>query len=73
MLNNDLEKDKMLYTLAVMRYKEENPNIDFNELFTDNWNISRDYHLKNIIIAEAIQNKVLVNQTNLYKKYFKKK
>lgn len=32
MPNNFTDKD--LYTIAVLRYKYENPNLDFNNLFS---------------------------------------
>ena len=66
-------QDKDLYTIAVMRYKEENPNIDENNLFSMNWELSRDYKLKTIIIAEAIKNHTTIEQTETYKKQFVKK
>ena len=63
-------QDKDLYVIAVMRYKEENPNIKEEELFPLDWNISNNYHLKTEIIAEAIQNHTLVQNTELYQKKF---
>ena len=39
-------EDKDLYVIAVMRYKEENPDLDMDNLFPMNWNSSDDYHLK---------------------------
>jgi hypothetical protein len=63
-------EDKDLYVLAVMRYKEENPNIDANLLFPQNWDSSDDYHLKVEIIANAIQNNVLISETELYRTSF---
>ena len=64
-------QDKDLYTIAVMRYKEENPNIKGEDLFPMDFNISSNYHLKVEIIAEAMQKKILVVDTELYKNYFK--
>ena len=64
-------KDKDLYTIAVMRYKEENPDIKDDDLFLNDFNISSNYHLKVEIIAEAINNKLLIVDTELYKKNFK--
>lgn len=69
-VDNKLERDKDLYTLAVMRYKEENPNIDVYSSFTDDWNISKNYNLKTTIIADAINNHVLIENTELYKENF---
>lgn len=63
-------QDKDLYTIAVMRYKEENPNIKDEYLFPMDFNLSSNYHLKVDIIAEAIQKKILVVDTELYKNNF---
>lgn len=70
MENNALDKDKELYVVAVMRYKEAHPNIDVNNLFSMEWNLSKNYHLKCIIIAEAILNNILIEDTELYKNNF---
>ena len=59
--------DKDLYTLAVLRYKEENPNLDLDNLFSSDWNLNKNYKLKIEIIAEAIQKHILVEDTDLYK------
>lgn len=64
-------QDKDLYTIAVMRYKDENSNVKDEDLFPMDFNISSNYHLKVEIIAEAIQKKILVVDTELYKNYFK--
>lgn len=64
--------DKELYTIAVLRYKDENPNLS-DDMFSIEWNLCKDYPLKTNIIAEAIQNKVLVENTETYKKVFVKK
>ena len=58
--------DKDLYTLALLRYKEENPNIDADKMFSMDWNLNQDYKLKTIIIAEAIKNHVSVQETELH-------
>ena len=52
-------QDKDLYVIAVMRYKEENPDLTEEELFPYDWNLNSNYHLKIEIIAEAIKNGVL--------------
>lgn len=64
--------DKELYTIAVLRYKDENPNLS-DDVFPIEWNLCKDYSLKTNIIAEAIQNKVLVEDTDTYKRVFIKK
>ena len=63
-------QDKDLYVIAVMRYKEVNPDLTDEELFPFDWNLSSNYHLRNEIIAEAIVKGVLVNETDLYKNSF---
>ena len=62
--------DKDLYVLAFMRYKEKNPNKSDEELFPPKWDLSRNYHLKVEIIAEAIQKHILIEETDLYKNKF---
>lgn len=64
--------DKDLYTLAVLRYKEENPNLDLDNLFSSDWNLNKNYKLKVEIIAEAIQNGITVEETDTYKQVFVK-
>lgn len=64
--------DKELYTIAVLRYKDLNPNLDDN-IFPIDFNLCKDYYLKTNIIAEAIQNKVLVENTETYKRVFVKR
>ena len=71
--NMNVFNDKDLYTIAVMRYKEENPNLDIHNLFSMEWNLSHNYKLKNNIIAEALEKHVLVEETELYKKSFTKR
>ena len=65
--------DKELYTIAVLRYKEENENLNVDNMFSVDWNLCKDYPLKVNIIAEAIQKHILVEETDLYKKVFVKK
>lgn len=65
--------DKDLYTLAVLSYKKENPNLDLDNLFSSDWNLNKDYKLKVEIIAEAIQKGILVEDTDTYKQVFVKK
>lgn len=63
-------EDKDIYTIALMRYKEENPNLDEDNMFTTDWVLSKNYKLKTIIIAEAIKNHTTVEETETYKKEF---
>ena len=65
--DNKFINDKDLYTIAVLRYQEENPNLDENNLFPIGWNNNYDYKLKINIIAEAIKNKTTVQNTELYR------
>ena len=41
-------------------------------MFSIDWNLSKNYKLKNIIIARAIQEHKKVEETEIYKKYFSK-
>ena len=66
-------QDKDLYVIAVLRYKEANPNLTTEELFPFDWNSNSNYHLKIEIIAEAIQNHILIKDTKLYQEGFAKK
>ena len=65
-------RDKDLYTLALLRYKEENPDIDLNMIFSSTWNLNKNYKLKTSIITNAIMNHVMIEDTELYKKHFSK-
>ena len=67
-----IANDKILYNLAVLRYKEINSKFDDKELFPSDFYLSKDYHLKVEIIAEAIQKNILVEDTNGYKNNFEK-
>ena len=64
-------QDKELYVIATMRYKDAHPNLEKDDLFPNDWNSNNNYHKKIEIIAEAIQNNILVKDTNLYKQTFK--
>ena len=64
------EIDKTLYTIAVLRYKQAHPDIDTNQLFPLKWKLSNNYYLKNNIIAEAINNNILIEETKLFNEYF---
>ena len=69
-VDEKLNRDKDLYTLAVMRYKDEFPDIDVYNSFTDDWNLSKNYNLKVNIIADAIKNHIPIEDTKLYKENF---
>ena len=70
MEDKSLEEDKELYTIALMRYADEYPDIDIMESFPIDWNSCIDYNLKVRIIAEAIQKHIKVHETELYKNEF---
>ena len=65
----NINKDKELFTLAIMRYTTENPNSRDDSLSLD-WNLSPNYKLKSIIVADAIEKNILIEETELYKKHF---
>ena len=46
-IKDKLDRDKDLYTIAVMRYKDEFPEIDVYNSFTDEWNISKNEDFTN--------------------------
>lgn len=61
--------DEDLYAIAVLRYKEEFPDLD-EHTFGIDWTMSGDYHRKVIILAEAIRQHVPVEETEMYKEFF---
>ena len=63
-------QDKDLYILALLRYKEENPYVDVEKTFSIEWNLCTDYKLKTIIVAKAIQQHMLIEDTELYEEHF---
>lgn len=63
-------QDKDLYVIAVMRYKEANPNQKEENLFPMDWDMNNNYRLKIEIISEAISNQVLIKDTEIYKNQF---
>ncbi len=68
MQDKNMDKHKLIYIIAVKRYKEENQNIGLNNLFPLGWHTNGNYRLKTNIIASAIKEHVLVKDTDLYKK-----
>ena len=60
------ELDYNLYVIAELSYKKEHPEIKEDDLYPANWYSINNYKLKNEIIAEAIQKKVLVKDTPKY-------
>ena len=64
--NNQDEMDYKLYVLADLGYKHSFPGIGEESLYPDGWYSLTDYKKKSEILAEAIQNKKLINDTALY-------
>ena len=60
------EQDLNLYIIAELRYKKEHLNENKESIFPVDWYSSRNYKLKTEIIAEAIKNKTIIENTNLY-------
>ena len=56
-----------LYVLAEIAYKKEHQDLEENELFPADWYSISNYQVKTEIIAEAIKNKKLKFETELYK------
>jgi hypothetical protein len=58
--------DYKLYVLAELSYKKEHPEIPEEDLFPIGWYSTENYKLKNEIIAEALREKILVENTKKY-------
>ena len=56
-----------LYVLAEIAYKKEHQDLEENELVPADWYSISNYQVKTEIIAEAIKNKKLISETELYK------
>lgn len=63
-MNDDM--DFNLYVLAELNYKDAHPELG-EELFHDDWYLSKDYKLKTEIIFEALKNNTLVYDTDKFK------
>ena len=48
-------------------YIKEHEDLDKNELFPADWYSISNYQVKTEIIAQAIKNKILISETELYK------
>ena len=64
-MNEDL--DYRLYVLAELAYEQENEGKTDEELFPIDWYSISNYQVKTEIIAQAIKNKILISETELYK------
>ena len=60
--------DYQLYVLAEISYKKEHPEIKEEDLFPLDWYATNNYKLKSEIIAKALQNKILIEETEEYNK-----
>jgi hypothetical protein len=56
-----------LYVLAEIAYKKAYKDKEEHELFPADWYSISNYQAKTEIIAEALKNKILIAETNLYK------
>ena len=57
----------IFYVLAEIAYLKEHEDLDTNELFPADWYSISNYQVKTEIIAQAIKNKILISETELYK------
>ena len=62
------ELDFNLYVIAELRYKELHQGED--NIFPIDWYSSKNYKLKNKIIAEAIEKNIEIKKTELYQTKF---
>lgn len=60
------ELDYKLYVLAELNYKKAHPGMSEEELYPTDWFSINNYKLKSEIIAEAIKENVLVQDTKRY-------
>lgn len=60
------DEDYKLYVLAEITYTKENENVDEKELFPSDWYSISNYKVKVEIIAEALNNKCLISETQKY-------
>lgn len=65
-MNDQLDYD--LYVFAEISYTEAHKDIYEEELFPINWYASKNYMLKNKIIAEALEKNIAIEETELFKK-----
>lgn len=69
-MENKIDDDKRLYTLAVLKYKSEHPELKDYNMFSSEWNLNKDYKTKINILAYAIQNHITVEETLDYQEKF---
>ena len=58
--------DYNLYVLAEITYKKEHENLADEEIFPFDWYSRKNYKLKTEIIAQALKEKQLIKETQLY-------
>lgn len=58
--------DYKLYVLAELNYKKNNPGMNEEELYPEDWFLINNYKLKNEIIAEALEKNILIKDTSKY-------
>ena len=61
--------DYNLYVLAELSYKNEHLDLKEDMLYPDGWYYMNNYKEKNEIIAEAIREKKLIKDTDIYKSF----
>ena len=62
----DDELDYFLYLQAGLTYQHAHEDMDDDDLYPFDWYSTKDYRLKVEIIAEALEKKILVMDTDLY-------
>ena len=67
MKESNIDGDLNIYAFAELRYEEENKEKD--DIYPDGWYLIDDYVLKTKIITEAIKKRILIKDTDLYKKH----
>ena len=68
---NNLDYD--LYVLAELAYKNEHLDLNEEDLYPNNWYSTNDYKAKNEIIASALKEGKLIENTDKYKEYIGKR
>ncbi len=69
MENNLKNYDYNLYVIAELNYKKHHEGEE--DIFPVDWYSSKDYKYKTEIIAEALRNNILIEETELFQNRFK--
>ena len=64
-MNDQIDYD--LYVMSEIAYKDKHKLESDDVLFPDNWYSSKNYKVKTEIIGEALENDVLIEETEGYK------